>query len=444
MSNFKKQINQINHLFLSNCAKILKFEWKTIITELIQMMSIEFACTNVGMFKNFFQNFRILSGESIFGTHEKLFSFWIFLRSTFFPKTANSRNFKYFLKNQFDFKDYPELFWIYNLPSAMAYSSDEIHEILSRVKITPSLIPVLLFDPLYERLYQSDSLQFFFQEPGKGSVPEKYRKDFSPDFSKFFRFLRDVSSPDFSPIKFDLDYHIKNFKEFLIGSGIQEKFSSKEFIHDFLEEFQNYFIRRLPSEQKYIKTTIAGFQRLLFLVQGELVKILPYREVRRDLLNEMAENQADWFLNRFFYEVQYQEFHADEFDVVIRLQNYLLIVEAKSTLSPVGIMQDILRWNEKVQQQLALLQLKSDILLKLITEQKIDLPEFLKGTKNVAFLIVKNEGITGINGLETLDGYQFHLQTYREWIDAGNIEEMWENTMASTYWVADNIDNEKS
>ncbi len=338
-----------NRQFLMNASKILEYDFKTSVKELIRINSFEFANNYIpGFDDDDFERMSIehvsealLRDESekeadkkvadeeyrLTNSLENDSSFLLFLRCVFENKKGKLRkSIKSFL-TLFEKEDFlTDDFWVFNSQSARNASGEEIERLKFYCYIAKSSIPSLSFDPKFQELLDTPAVQYFLSKEEKEWEKTPY---FSPNAQ-----LKDLSA---------LSHYIDT-KQFLYEMELQEKmgasnrfpdlsaesyvnaqlahfcrltfqrFADYTFITDFLEGFEEYFAFHLPSQRKYINTTFQAFIQLVKAVKGQIYVQWSLRFLKDLLRKNLSSEQANWFLDRFWFFKQYDNFESSRYD----------------------------------------------------------------------------------------------------------------------------------
>ena len=118
----------------------------------------------------------------------------------------------------------------------------------------------------------------------------------------------------------------------------------------------------------------------------------------------------------------YERYYFQEFDVAIRVQNYLFIIECKGTRIPKSEWPRVIYWLEKLRGEALLLRKKIRLLDKSLKSSGINHP-FLNGVERIVQCHLKTEGVIDKFGTFSTRTFKNYFKTLKNYLDDDHFQE---------------------
>ena len=123
---------------------------------------------------------------------------------------------------------------------------------------------------------------------------------------------------------------------------------------------------------------------------------------------------------------KYNRFYFQEFDLVIRVKNYIFVIECKGTCIPKGEWPKIFLWFEKLRQENLLLHRKINLLYELLQSRATQHP-FLDGVEKVVQCHLKTEGILDKFITFSMGKFKEYLKILKNHLDEDKFDQFIKN-----------------
>jgi len=118
----------------------------------------------------------------------------------------------------------------------------------------------------------------------------------------------------------------------------------------------------------------------------------------------------------------YEKYYFQEFDLAIRVQNYLFIVECKGTRIPKSEWPRIIYWLDRLRSEALLLRKKINLLDNLLKSKVINHP-FLNGVERIVQCHLKTEGVLDKIGTFSTRTFKAYFKTLKKYLDDNQFQE---------------------